>query len=153
MEDQLSIKQQLFDHCEQYVNQKITTAQQAIEAAQKAANEETKSSVGDKYETGRAMMQLEKEKYASQLNEGLKLQKVLTQITPQASHQTVGLGSLIVTPQANYYIAISAGKVIIDQQSYFTISLASPIGQVLQGAQEGDTITFRNQKLTITNVI
>lgn len=153
MADQLSIKQQLFTHCEQYIHQKIMAAQQAIEAAQKAANEETKSSVGDKYETGRAMMQLEKEKYASQLNEGLKLQKVLAQINPQAPHKTVGLGSIVTTPQANYYIAISAGKIAIDQQNYFTISLASPIGQVLQGAQEGDTITFRNQKLTITNVI
>jgi len=149
----LSIKQQLFAHCEQYIHQKITNAQKAIAEAQQAANEETKSSAGDKYETGRAMMQLEKEKHATQLNEGLKLQKVLAQITPNSTHQEVGLGSLVVTSQANYYIAISAGKVTIDQQNYFIISLASPIGQALKDLSKGGQTVFRGQTITIKNIL
>ncbi|OJJ16682.1 3-oxoacyl-ACP synthase [marine bacterium AO1-C] len=149
----LSIKQQLFIHCEQYIHQKINNAKKAIEAAQQAANEETKSSAGDKYETGRAMMQLEKEKHATQLNEGLKLQKVLAQITPQSGHQVVGLGSLVITSQASYYIAISAGKVTLDTKTYFMISLASPIGQALQNHQVGDQVVFRGQKITIKNIL
>ena len=149
----LSIKQRLFDHCETYIQQKIMAAQNAIDAAQKAANEETKSSVGDKYETGRAMMQLEKEKHAAQLNEGLKLQKVLAQVTPQATPPTVGLGSLVITSQANYYIAISAGKVTLEEQHYFTISLASPIGQALQHLKAGEQIVFRGQHITIKNTL
>ena len=153
MADTLTLKQQLFAHCEQYIHQKITHAQKAIEEAQQAANEETKSSAGDKYETGRAMMQLEKEKHATQLNEGLKLQKVLAQITPQSSHQAGGLGSLVITSQANYYIAISAGKITIDKQNYFIISLASPIGQALQGLQKGEQVVFRGQTISIKNIL
>ena len=64
-----SIKQELYKLCQTYIQQRILTAKQAIEAAQQAANNETKSSSGDKYETGRAMMQLEIEKDSAQLSE------------------------------------------------------------------------------------
>ena len=49
--------------------------------AQEAANEEGKSSVGDKYETGRAMMQIERDKAAQQLDEALKLKNIIDQIS------------------------------------------------------------------------
>jgi transcription elongation GreA/GreB family factor len=148
----IEIKEQLYKYCEEYATQKIAHAQAAISAAQQAANEETKSSAGDKYETGRAMMQLEKEKHATQVNEGLKLKKVLAQINPKVQLPDVQLGSLVTTPQANYYIAISAGKQTIDNKTYFTISLASPIGQALKGLKTGDEAVFRQQKIKITEV-
>lgn len=148
----IKIKEQLYAYCEEYASQKISHAQAAIHAAQQAANEETKSSAGDKYETGRAMMQLEKEKHATQVNEGLKLKKVLAQINPKIQLPDVQLGSLVITPQANYYIAISAGKQNIDNNTYFTISLASPIGQALKGLKVGDEAMFRQQKIKISAI-
>ena len=48
--------------------------------AQQAANEEGKSSAGDKYETGRAMMQIERDKAAQQLDEALKLKNIIDHI-------------------------------------------------------------------------
>lgn len=152
MDDIRTIKEQLYNHCKTYTQQKIDIAQNAIQAAQQAANEETKSSVGDKYETGRAMMQLEKQKYAAQLDEGIKLQKVLAQITPQSILSSIQLGSIVITTQANYYIAISAGKVKLRDTLFFTISLGSPIGQALKGLTTGDTATFRQQKITIKSI-
>ena len=62
-----TIKQTLYNFCVTYINQRMATAQQAIHTAQASANEETKSSAGDKYETGRAMMQLEIEKIVRSL--------------------------------------------------------------------------------------
>lgn len=84
----------------------------AIEHAQLAANEETKSSAGDKYETGRAMMQLEIEKQSVQLAEAMKLKHVLSQINPEKTTETIQSGSLVFTDQGNFYISISAGKLI-----------------------------------------
>jgi sortase (surface protein transpeptidase) len=57
-----ALKTRLHSLCVSYVGQRIETAQRAIAIAQASANEETKSSAGDKYETGRAMAQLEIEK-------------------------------------------------------------------------------------------
>jgi hypothetical protein len=73
----ISIKQQLYAKCLVFVEQRIATAQEAIASAQRSANEETKSSAGDKYETGRAMAQLEIEKSTLQLAESFKLKQFL----------------------------------------------------------------------------
>ena len=56
-------KDELYKKCVQIIENQILLAQQGIENAQQAANEETKSSAGDKYETTRAMMQIEIENF------------------------------------------------------------------------------------------
>ena len=64
-----TLKHELILRCHQYADSRIATARQAMSEAQTAANEESKSSIGDKYETGRSMMQIEGEKAAHQLAE------------------------------------------------------------------------------------
>ena len=63
----MNIKQQLYKHCQEFVNQKLDTIQKTILSNKEALNSETKSSAGDKHETGRAMLQLEMEKAGQQL--------------------------------------------------------------------------------------
>ena len=65
--------------------------------AQRSANEEGKSSAGDKYETGRAMMQIERDKAANQLEEALKLKRILDQIQPEVQHERILIGSVVIT--------------------------------------------------------
>jgi transcription elongation GreA/GreB family factor len=148
----LGFKEQLLNHCKQLVEQKIQTAQQAMDAAQQAANEETKSSAGDKYETGRAMMQMERDKNALQLAEAIKLKTVLEQINIQAITSTIQFGSLVQTAQANYFLAASLGKVKIDQSSIYAISAVSPIGQKMIGLKKGDSFSFNGNQLVIQEV-
>jgi len=145
MKDINSLKSKLFSLCEDYVNQKIETAQEAIDNVQISANEETKSSSGDKYETGRSMMQLEIEKYSSQLEEGLKLKKTLNQISLEKQSKSVVPGSLVITNNGNYFISISAGKLVFEGVDYFSISSASPLGQSLNSRSVKDEINFRDK--------
>ena len=146
------IKRKLFSLCEEYVTEKINTAQEAIDNAQNSANEETRSSSGDKYETGRSMMQLEIEKYSAQLAEAFKLRKVLVQVNVEKIYQTVQLGSLVITNNGNYFISISAGRLNLDEIEYLAISLSSPIGQLLFNKKSNDTFEFRDKKYLIESV-
>lgn len=139
--------------CETYVDQRINTIQQAIQQAQASANDETKSSAGDKYETGRAMMQLEIEKNTTQLQEALKLQKILTDTPTDDTDGVVKLGSIVYTNQGNFYIAISAGALTCEQESYFAISVASPIGQLLKGRKVDDQFAFNKKHYIINKII
>ena len=139
------IKRELYNHCQQYVEQRIKAAQEAIDAAQHAANDETKSSSGDKYETGRAMMQLEIEKNTVQLSESLKLKHTLEQINPAQEPVSVQAGSLVITDRETFFIAISIGKVELLRETYLVISPASPIGQKLLGLKTGSTMTFQGR--------
>ena len=65
----------------------------------------------------------------------------------------VALGSLVRTTSNNYYISISVGKIEIDNEIYFGISLLSPIGQLLKNKTVGESIIFNNTTITITEII
>jgi len=118
-----------------------------------SANNETKSSSGDKYETGRAMMQLEIEKNSVQLAESLKLKTALDQITLDDDPQVVKPGSLVVTDHGVFFIAISLGKINLQNKTFFVISPGSPLGLKLMRLKAGDQITFRDQPYFIRELI
>lgn len=142
----------LLQHCHQYVAQRHGTIALAMQDIQQSLDEETKSSAGDKHETGRAMMQLEQEKLSRQLAEVQQLQHVLERISLDEPSPNIGEGSLVKTVQGNYFIAISAGKVELDGELYFLVSMASPIGAALTGRKAGETFPFRGENILIEHV-
>ena len=142
----------LYDLCQEYLATRIGNAQQAIAAAQEAANSETKSSSGDKYETGRAMMQLEIEKDSAQLSESMKLKYALDQINLKPVATSVQTGSLVFTNVATFFIAISVGKLILQEKTYLAISPASPMGRKLMGLKVGDSLTLNGQTHLILEI-
>ena len=78
-------KKELFEHCKNMLLQRIADGEKAMLDAQEAANSEEKSSMGDKYETGRAMSQLARDMSAKQVFENkqelgflLKLENITT---------------------------------------------------------------------------
>lgn len=147
------LKRVLHEKCSVYVQERIKSIQLAIDDAQAAANDETKSSAGDKYETGRSMMQLEIEKNISQLTECLKLQKVMRQINAEKESNIAALGSVVFTNNGNFYLAISAGNMEIESSRYFAVSAASPIGQKLMGLKKDEAFVFNNKHYSVKEVI
>ena len=148
----MEIKQLLYDQCTGYVRQRIETARLAIHVAQTSANEETKSSAGDKYETGRAMMQLEVEQNAQQLAEALKLKQALDQINPTLATSSAQQGSLVTTNHGDFYIAVSIGQMTVNGKQYVAISPVSPLGVKLMNGKAGTSFVFNGKNYTIENV-
>jgi transcription elongation GreA/GreB family factor len=148
-----NMKAQLLALCFDYVNQRIATSKQAMDDAQAAANEEGKSSAGDKYETGRAMAQIERDKAAEQLNEALKLKNVLDGLDSSIVNDSVRLGSVVETTNSNFYLAISAGKFLIDEKEYLIVSPNSPIGKLLLNLKVNDTFRFNNRIEEVERIV
>jgi hypothetical protein len=136
------IKQSLYNYCQQWVENKIALAQNEINSAQASANEETKSSAGDKYETGRAMAQLEIEKNTSQLAEAGKLKRLLGEFSGETETAKAQLGSLVQTDNGWFYISLSAGKVILDDVAYICLSPVSPLGAKMINLEPGNKFNF-----------
>lgn len=147
------IKQALFSQCAIFIENRIDSAQKAIKSAQESANQDSKSSMGDKYETGRAMAQLEIEKNTIQLAEAIKLKKQLEAIPKEQYGSTIKNGSLILTNNGNYFLAISAGKIDIDGISYFALSSASPLGTKMMNLEEGNNFDFGGKLFVLKTVI
>ena len=148
-----NIKQELYQACQDLIASRIQGVEQAMQAVQADAAEETKSSAGDKYETGRAMIHLEMEKLSSQRDEFVKSKKVLEQIDIQKTTTTIQQGSLIITDSHHYFLSVSLGQLTVQDRPYFCISPASPLGQLMLGKKKGDVIIFRTQRFTIKDVI
>lgn len=142
-------KQLLWQHCRDYAEMRIDTAQQAMERAQQAANEEGKSSAGDKYETGRAMMQIERDQGAQQLSEALKIKAAIDSIAFLQNSVTVSVGSIVISKEGSFYIAISAGTIAIHAREFITLSPTAPLAKLLLGLKKGDVFVFKNKPNTI----
>lgn len=145
-------KPNLYKLCQEYLNKRLISLTNSIKSIQQSANEDTKSSAGDKYETGRAMAHLEIEKYQQQLNEAMKMIADLMRISPDESSNVIKTGSLVFTSRGNFYIAVNVGQQTLDGQTFFTVSTASPIAQKLIGLQADDTFMLNNQEFRILSV-
>jgi len=148
------VKKALHALCMAYVDERIATAMQAIQLAQQSAGEETKSSAGDKYETGREMIQQETNRNMAQLTEANKLKVALTQISAEAPPGPfIQPGSLVITNNGCFYIAISAGALNYKDETYFAVSIASPIGMQLKGKKANESFSLNNKVYHIQYVL
>ncbi len=153
MDKYQQLKSKLYKKCADYVEQRLSHIQSAIDAANESGNDETKSSAGDKHETGRAMMQLEQEKNAKQLIETLEIRKLLDRVNPNQQSKTVALGSIVITHKEKFYISVSAGKIMIDEAVYYAVSPTSPIACKLLGLKKNQEINFNGALYLIQDVL
>jgi len=147
-----SLKKDLYQQCQAFVDNRLGAIQKTIDEIQISLTSETKSSAGDKHETGRAMLQLEREKSGQQLAEIQKLNQLLSKIDVSKTSKTIGLGSVVFTSKSNYFITISAGEIKASDESFYAISANTPMAKLLLGKQEGDLIKFRDQEFEIVEV-
>ncbi|NCD68758.1 GreA/GreB family elongation factor [Mucilaginibacter agri] len=148
-----NLKQLLHQQCANYINIRIGNAQQAIDEAQQGQQQETKSSAGDKYETGRAMMQQEINRNMAALNEANKLMVALNAISTAGASSVADAGSIVVTNKGNFYLSVSAGTITVDNENYFAVSTASPIGAKLKGKKAGDKFEVNGMGYEVLEVL
>ena len=143
-------KAELLELVKQKISEKIQKLEQLI-AETRASNNDTKSSMGDKYETSREMLQQEINNLQLQLNEQLKSQQILKNIQP-ISHKTVSLASLVETDKGKVFIAVSLGELSFNQEKIFIISAESPLAKAMNGKKEGDAFIVNNLNQFIKNI-
>ena len=131
------------------LDNRIEEAQKAIDSAIESKLGETKSSVGDKYETGRAMMQKEQEMNEAKMAETVLLKKQLKQITYNSMTDKAKPGSLVFTDKGYFFIGIGLGKLVVNNCIVYAISAASPIGQKLLGLPKGADFEFNGETVSI----
>ena len=146
------IKKILFNHCKAHLEKKMEILEQQSKSLHKDLNSETKSSAGDKHETGRAMIQLELEKLGNQIHKiELNYQRLNT-IKNFKTSTSICLGSIIFTDKANYYVAIAANSCKINSKIFHCISIQSPIGRLLIGKKINEIIMFNDTESIILEI-
>lgn len=120
-------------------------------AETRASNNDTKSSMGDKYETSREMLQQEINNLQRQLNEVLNQQAVLKKISSDPSEK-VQNGALVKTNKGMFYVAVSVGEIIVENHKIMTVSTESPLVKAMFGRKMGDSFIINNINQDIEHI-
>lgn len=148
----MSIKRELHALCKAQLDKQVRDIEQAIEERREAIGNETKSSMGDKYETTREMLQQEINMSLERLSKAKTEMATLDTIDPDNSNTQIAHGSLVYTDSGNYYLAVSAGKFTVENILYYTISVAAPIAKQLIGRKAGDVISLNGKDYLVKEV-
>ncbi len=147
------IKEQIIEACRAYLQEKQASLQLIITDINEATHTETKSTAGDKHETGRAMMQLEQEKLNKQLADIQQQIIEFTKIDFSKISNRIAVGSLVETDKGYYLIASAIGKLTIELKNIFVISPQSPLGIAFKGCTKNETVAFNNTIYKIVSVL
>ena len=148
----LHIKKALQVALHHKIEGQLASLRKAISSIEESKLNETKSSAGDKFETGRAMMQMEQDKTESQLAILNLTKNKLKQISPDLKCSTAEIGAIINTDTNKYYISVSLGKILVDEVAYFAISPEAPLSKLLIGRKAGDKIRFRDKEILVLGI-
>jgi hypothetical protein len=147
-----TMKSTILTYVKNYLDQRMQTSLDAMNAAQESANGESKSSAGDKYETSRAMGQLDRDMHARMYQQTLEERKLVERIDGNINFKKGALGAFISTSMGDFFLSVSIGQVKIDEKPIMIISPQSPIGALLMGKIVGDKFSFRGKEAMILEI-
>jgi hypothetical protein len=150
--DKIAFKQRLKRWALDTIGQRITASREAIDQAQQAANQEEKSSAGDKYETGRAMGHLQKDMHARQLAESMKELAALHSVQTDMLYPAAGPGTFIQAEGIAFFIAAGMGRQQHEGQTILFLSPQAPLARILKDKKPGDSIVFNGAPILILEI-
>ena len=148
-----NLKKVLVEQCDVILSVKIARLKKNLDDLQEDLNNESKSSAGDKYETGREMINLEWNKLSAQMNELLKLREILLRIDPERKNDLVTTGSIVITNKNNYFLSVPLGQLKMENDVFFAVGVNAPIVKPMLGKAAGDKVIFNDQHFEIEHII
>ena len=144
-----STKSQIQANLRSILENTLEEARREYLLAKESRDSDTKSSAGDKFETGREMMQREMDKLSALVDNTLNSIAKLDRIADLPASMVISEGSLVETDQETYFISIGYGKL----DSIYAISIESPLGVELKGKKVGDRVEMRGRNITIKSIL
>lgn len=143
------MKKKILHLLKQKLQHQLNELTEAIALLKDSRDNDNKSSAGDKHETSRAMAQIELDNLELQLMKNQQTLQELDAISINRVSDFVESGSLVYTNYETYFISVGLGKINIEDQTCYAISLASPLGALLYKKSEGDSIDLQGRKIQI----
>jgi hypothetical protein len=125
--------------------EEIDLIKESIESNDKVSDDE-----GD---SGNSKLLDDLEKNMNYLNDAKKNYENLQQIRPNLVSDVAVLGSIVKTDSLTFFIAISIGKVEIESNDYYIVSMLSPIGQLMKTKSKGYEFELNGKTYLITEIL
>ena len=147
-----TFKKELFDQISSELEIKANDFKTAVSNLRDGIANDSKSSMGDKYETSREMMQQEINHLEQQISINQQQLFYLKSFNLLAKNEQIVLGSLVQTNIGWFFIAVSFGEIKVLEQAIIVISPISPLGKILIGKKVNDEFEMNERILKILSV-
>ena len=147
-----TFKKELYNQILSELEIKVNDFKTAVANLRDGIANDSKSSMGDKYETSREMMQQEINHLEQQISINQQQLFQLKSFNISSKSQQIVLGSLIQTNIGWFFISVSFGEIRILEQAIIVISPISPLGKLLIGKKVNDEFLMNNRNLMITGI-
>ncbi len=135
------------------VEAQLQTIQKGMDQLMEAKTNETKSSAGDKYETGMAMIHNQENLLKRQQLEAQHRMRQLTSIKNYKASSFIKKGSLIKLSTGYFLLGVALGKIEVDHETIYFLSEDSPLGSKLLHKVTGDNVIINDQMIKILSVV
>lgn len=152
MNNPIAFKTSVQQACLKQIEERIYQLEERLKTLMESKESETKSSMGDKYETGATMIQIDEEKTRQQLGNNQAVKLNLQQLKLDSGSPQIHKGSLVLTDSGVYFVGIGLGKILVEGQACFCVSPEAPVGQAMIGCQAGDAVHFNGRAIKIQEV-
>ena len=113
-----------------------------IQALHESRQSDTKSSAGDKHETGRAMVDQELGQLNQQREKTVRMRADALGL-PNRKFQTAQIGSVVETDRFFYFISVSHGRLnVTAEKPVYALSPISPAAQAMLSKSAGETFAI-----------
>jgi hypothetical protein len=148
--DKTLVRKQIFNKCLEMHLEKIKHLESAMEEAERMAHDYEQPS--DDLDSHKMELIANRDMYAKQLQVEMDLMETLNKINVQQVREKVEFGSVVITDMQKVFISIGIGKVAVENDVYYAISLQVPFYQSMKGLKKGDTFDFRGRPVKILDV-
>jgi hypothetical protein len=150
--DKPAFKRKLKETALSILGERMEASRLAMLRAKEAMENDEKSSMGDKYETSRAMGHLDNELHARNYENAKKQLEALQKIKVDAILEKAGTGAFVKCNDISYFISTGLGTVEMEGMKLHMISASSPAAIAMNGLKSGDTFTLNGTTRTIEEI-
>lgn len=147
-----AFKQSVKQACVDVLTLRMNVISQAMDQAQDSANNQEKSSAGDKHETARAIGQAERDMNARQLLQVRTDLKFLESIYVDQIFKSIAPGAMFQLDEQLFFVALGLGAVKVNDKTVMVISHLSPLFINIKSKQKNDVVLFQNKETVVRTV-
>lgn len=140
----MTLKENLKKICLERLDDKIEAFQGIIEDLALDAQNDAKSSAGDKHETALSMMHIEQENLSKKIRENIALREIIAKIDDKHVSEKVEFGSVVKLNTVSLFLSAALPKITLEEESVLAISMDAPIAKELLGKKINDSFVFNN---------
>lgn len=149
--DKAEIKKRLLDTCITIQTNHLQTLKDEIDEAERIANDHD-GGAEENMDSFREEMQNKREVFTRQFQVTSNDLQILRRVDPAKTDSQVQFGSVVFTDSQKLFVTVSLGRVNVDGQDFFAISMQTPLFKVLSGKRVGDVANFNGKDIKIVDI-